>query len=242
MFTFLLVVHALIAASLVGVILMQRSEGGGLGMGGGPAGLMSARGAADFLTRATAVLATLFVLMAFLMAVLATRRDAGGTIDTSLAHQGQVGPITAPTPAGSPIAGIPMAGGAAAGAPAATTGAPVVPDPATAQALQPASAGLPVTKPVPTPAQLKAQAAAEHDQAKALRRSEPLAIKPIEVPKAPASIGINGVSSGGTHNGASSADSSSSSTSAPRPAATSTVAPASPTAAPAAAGNGANPQ
>ena len=37
---------------------MQRSEGGGLGMGGSPSGLMSARGAADFLTRATAVLAT----------------------------------------------------------------------------------------------------------------------------------------------------------------------------------------
>jgi len=53
MFTFLLVVHAIIAAALVGVILVQRSEGGGLGMGGSPSGLMSARGAADFLTRAT---------------------------------------------------------------------------------------------------------------------------------------------------------------------------------------------
>ena len=62
-FIFLTVVQALIAASLVGVILMQRSEGGGLGVGGSPAGLMSARGAADFLTRATAVLATLFVVL-----------------------------------------------------------------------------------------------------------------------------------------------------------------------------------
>ena len=43
----------MIAAALVGVILMQRSEGGGLGMGGSPSGLMSARGAADFLTRST---------------------------------------------------------------------------------------------------------------------------------------------------------------------------------------------
>ena len=47
MFTFLLVVHAIIAAALVAVILMQKSEGGGLGTGGSPAGLMSARGAAD---------------------------------------------------------------------------------------------------------------------------------------------------------------------------------------------------
>ena len=50
-FHFLIVVQAIIAASLVGIILMQRSEGGGLGMGGSPSGLMSARGAADFLTR-----------------------------------------------------------------------------------------------------------------------------------------------------------------------------------------------
>lgn len=125
MFTFLLVVHALIAAALVTVILMQRSEGGGLGMGGGPAGLMTARGAADFLTRATAVLATLFVLMAFLLAVLAARRDSGGQIDTSLAHQAPVGPITAPAPIAPPIAppvapvnGIPMMGTPAPQAPA----------------------------------------------------------------------------------------------------------------------------
>ena len=47
MFSFLLVVHAIIAAALVTVILMQKSEGGGLGMGGSPSGLMSARGAAS---------------------------------------------------------------------------------------------------------------------------------------------------------------------------------------------------
>ena len=45
LFHFLIVVQAIIAASLVGVVLMQRSEGGGLGMGGSPSGLMSARGA-----------------------------------------------------------------------------------------------------------------------------------------------------------------------------------------------------
>jgi preprotein translocase subunit SecG len=57
MFTFLLVVQAIVAACLVTVVLMQRSEGGGLGMGGSPGGFMSARGAADFLTRSTTVLA-----------------------------------------------------------------------------------------------------------------------------------------------------------------------------------------
>jgi len=87
MFTFLLVVHALIAAALVGVILVQRSEGGGLGMGGSPTGLMSARGAADFLTRATAILATIFVLMSITLAALASVQRAPTTIDTSLARK-----------------------------------------------------------------------------------------------------------------------------------------------------------
>ena len=48
MFLFLTVVQAIVAAALVGVILMQRSEGGGLGIGGSPSGMLSARGAADF--------------------------------------------------------------------------------------------------------------------------------------------------------------------------------------------------
>lgn len=94
MFPFLLVVHALIAAALVTVILMQRSEGGGLGMGGSPSGLMSARGAADFLTRATAVLATLFVGLSIVLAVIAsTHRTA--SVDTSLARTGYARPPAA---------------------------------------------------------------------------------------------------------------------------------------------------
>ena len=102
MFVFLLVLHALIAALLVAVILMQRSEGGGLTTGGNPAGLMSARGAADFLTRATAVLATLFIVLSIVLAALATyQRGGGATIDTSLARR--TGATTAaPNPAPAP--------------------------------------------------------------------------------------------------------------------------------------------
>src|SRR3546814_14158690 len=81
MFTFLLVLQAIVGAALVTVILMQRSEGGGLGMGGSPSGLMSARGAADFLSRATAVLAGLFVLLSIGLATLAATRHST-TIDT----------------------------------------------------------------------------------------------------------------------------------------------------------------
>jgi preprotein translocase subunit SecG len=107
MFAFLLVVHAIIAAALVTVILMQRSEGGGLGMGGSPSGLMSARGAADFLTRATSVLATVFVSLSIVLAVLAATHRTQA-IDTSLARRSlptnpNTGAATAPDT--DPLAG-----------------------------------------------------------------------------------------------------------------------------------------
>ena len=112
MFTFLLVVQAIVAALLVTVILMQKSEGGGLGVGGSPAGLMSARGAADFLTRSTTILATIFVLLSITLAVIASVRHAGGDIDTSLVKSA---PATqAPAPAtgnADPLAGAASAAG-----------------------------------------------------------------------------------------------------------------------------------
>jgi preprotein translocase subunit SecG len=94
LFTFLLVVQTLVAAALVGVILMQRSEGGGLGVGGSSSGFMTARGAADFLTRSTAVLATVFIILAIALAAIAGANRTAPTIDTSLANQ--VAPATAP--------------------------------------------------------------------------------------------------------------------------------------------------
>jgi preprotein translocase subunit SecG len=120
LFTFLLVVQAIIAALLVTVILMQRSEGGGLTSGGSPSGLMSARGAADFLTRSTAVLAAAFVLMSITLAFLAATRQST-TIDTSLARQpGAPAQNTAPmVPAGDDaLAGAAANAAAAHSAPA----------------------------------------------------------------------------------------------------------------------------
>ena len=58
--TVLIVIHLMIVVALVGVVLLQRSEGGALGIGGGAGGLMSARGATDALTRITAILAATF--------------------------------------------------------------------------------------------------------------------------------------------------------------------------------------
>ncbi|WP_294293401.1 preprotein translocase subunit SecG [uncultured Sphingomonas sp.] len=117
MFTFLLVVQAIIAALLVTVILMQKSEGGGLTTGGSPSGLMSARGAADFLTRATAVLASLFIVMSIGLAFLAAANKTS-TIDTSLATKP---PVTQQAPAAN---GNPDALKAAADAAAQNATAP----------------------------------------------------------------------------------------------------------------------
>jgi preprotein translocase subunit SecG len=115
MFTFLLVVHIIIAAALVTVILMQRSEGGGLASSGNPAGLMSARGAADFLTRATSVLATIFVVLSITLAALATAQSGPSKIDTSLV--GKTATSGQPDPA--PAANDPLAAAAAQGSDAA---------------------------------------------------------------------------------------------------------------------------
>ncbi len=72
---FILVIHLLIAMAMVGAILLQRSEGGALGIGGGGGGIgggfMSGRSTANMLTRATGILATLFFATSMLMAVLA---------------------------------------------------------------------------------------------------------------------------------------------------------------------------
>ncbi len=70
MTTVILIIHILISISIVGLVLMQRSEGGGLGIGGGN-NFMSARGTADLLTRATTVLAIAFFCTSILLAMLA---------------------------------------------------------------------------------------------------------------------------------------------------------------------------
>jgi len=86
MFAFLLIVQTLIAVTLISVILMQRSEGGGLGVGGSSSGFMTARGAADFLTRSTAVLGGLFIVLSIVMAAIAGATRQPTKIDTSLAN------------------------------------------------------------------------------------------------------------------------------------------------------------
>jgi preprotein translocase subunit SecG len=96
--SFLLIVQIIIAVSLIGTILMQRSEGGGLGVGGSSSGFMTARGAADFLTRSTAILGGLFIVLSIVMAAIAGVSRKPPTIDASLANTVQTTPAPAPQP------------------------------------------------------------------------------------------------------------------------------------------------
>jgi preprotein translocase subunit SecG len=87
MITIILVIHLLLAFALIVTVLLQRSEGGALGIGGGGGsggfGLMSARGTANLLTRATAVIAACFIATSLLLAILA----GGDRVPTSIFDQ-----------------------------------------------------------------------------------------------------------------------------------------------------------
>src|ERR1700759_994459 len=102
--TVVIVVHLMIVVVLIGAVLLQKSEGGGLGMGGA-AGFMSSRGTANLLTRTTAVLAVCFFATSLLLSWLASFNPAPASI---------VGPAPAPhsPPAGgtAPVA-PPSSGG-----------------------------------------------------------------------------------------------------------------------------------
>jgi preprotein translocase subunit SecG len=134
--TVLIVIHLMIVLALVGVVLIQRSEGGGLGIGGG-SGFMSARGTANALTRTTAILAALFFVTSLALGIL-TRYQGNPTdiLDripaTSGAGNGildSLGGGNAQPPASQPANnGVPN-GGAAAPAPA-TPAAPAAQAPA----------------------------------------------------------------------------------------------------------------
>ncbi len=96
--TVVLVIHLLIAIGLVGAILLQKSEGGALGMGGsgsgGMGGFMSGRAAGDLLTRTTAILAACFFLTSFALAML----SGAGTESRSILDQAPATPTIPATP------------------------------------------------------------------------------------------------------------------------------------------------
>lgn len=81
MATVLLVVHLMVAAALVGVVLLQKSEGGALGIGGGGGGgFLTGRGTANLLTRATAMLAAGFFATSIALSLLAKHNAQRGSV------------------------------------------------------------------------------------------------------------------------------------------------------------------
>ena len=160
--TVLIVIHLMIVLALVGVVLIQRSEGGGLGIGGG-SGFMSARGAANALTRTTAILATAFFITSLALGILArygeNATDILDQIPASSSGQGvldQLGgsstssePAAPAAPAASDIPGTAPAAPVAPAVPAAEAPAtPYAESPGTA----PAANDIPGTAPA-APAQ-----------------------------------------------------------------------------------------
>jgi len=89
MTTFVLVIHLMICIAMVAIILLQRSEGGALGIGGGGGGLMSGRGSGNVLTRATAYLAAAFFVTSITLTVLADLRSTGPSLGDTPATQGE---------------------------------------------------------------------------------------------------------------------------------------------------------
>jgi len=131
----LLTIHILVCIALVGVVLLQRSEGGALGMGGGPAGFMSARGAGDLLTRTTWILFTAFLVLSVSLTLISGRMRGGDSVTERLKvksidpNQLNLPPAPAtPAPTGptpNEAAPTPLT------APTPTLGAPATPAPAT---------------------------------------------------------------------------------------------------------------
>ncbi len=98
--TVLIVVHLMIVVALVAVVLLQRSEGGALGVGGG-SGFMTGRGQANVLTRATGILAGLFFLTSLSLTVLASFGHGQRSIlDGGNPNASQVTPATSVPPKG----------------------------------------------------------------------------------------------------------------------------------------------
>jgi preprotein translocase subunit SecG len=155
--TVVIVVHLMVVLALVGVVLLQRSEGGGLGIGGG-SGFMTARGAANALTRATAILAAAFFVTSLALSIIArygpqaidildrgqpVGQEQGGVLDQLGGSDVPQPPAT--TPPASGRTATPPAGTAA---PAAPDAAPANP-PATAPAAPPANGAAPAAPAAP---------------------------------------------------------------------------------------------
>jgi preprotein translocase subunit SecG len=105
MTTVLIVIHLMVVLAMIGLVLLQRSEGGALGIGGGAGGFMTGRGAGNVLTHATGVLAIVFFVTSIGLAFLARMESRPSDIFDTLPGQSQPAAPAPPVPA--PAAGAP---------------------------------------------------------------------------------------------------------------------------------------
>lgn len=106
----LLTLHIIVCIALIGVVLIQRSEGGALGMGGGPSGFMTARGAGNLLTQVTWGLAATFFALSLMLTFLAGRERG----ESSVVDRLKIESVDPNKLNKAPLPTAPVAGGAAA--------------------------------------------------------------------------------------------------------------------------------
>jgi len=140
----LIVLDILVCVALVGIVLLQRSEGGAFGMGGGPTGLVTARGAGDLLTRTTWVLFALFLALSVGLTLLGAHDRASSSVLERLKLQ-QANPNALSQPIQPPANTLPAAPAGGPGAlmappPASPLSAPAPQGAPSAAALAPAAA------------------------------------------------------------------------------------------------------
>ena len=137
----ILTIHLILALLLIGVVLLQRSEGGGLGMGGGANGAVSARGSATALTKLTWIFAISFIITSMTLTVLAARGGSNSSVVDAVAGDAATAPAAEEAPTNPALSGDLTAPGA--------EDAPAAPPPASAPAdgAAPAEGSAPATNP-----------------------------------------------------------------------------------------------
>ena len=144
MTTVLIVIHLMVVLAMIGLVLLQRSEGGALGIGGGGGGFMTGRGAGNVLTRSTGVLAAVFFATSIGLAILARIEAGPSDIFDTLPGQAEPAAPAPPTPA--PAAGAPTSAQDVLEA----LGGPQAPPPAAGGAEAPAGPAAPTAPAAPT--------------------------------------------------------------------------------------------
>jgi preprotein translocase subunit SecG len=169
----LLTINIIVCIALIGVVLMQRSEGGALGMGGGGGGFMTARGAGDLLTRTTWILFSIFLIISLALTILTGRMGAGNSVVDRLKLDG----LDSKT-----LNAAPLPAGPTAPAPATTVPAPATAAPAAIEAPTPT-----ISAPAPAVSTPKPAAKAPAAQAPTPKvEAKPAAAAPVPVINAPA--------------------------------------------------------